>query len=171
MDPARSLRNFKADITSSNYTSRVKAQTIYNSAKMDAEDTTNKTNYDGTFVFNDDRSSILTFRSYGLKKELILGNDLCIPPSTEVECGSAPCSQPEYFQTYNSMYTVRDGSYNFIELFGEYGLGKNDLCKANLWKTTGAYIDPSENLPPKFTLNYNIGILDCTNFTKKIKFE
>ena len=170
MDPARSLRNFKADLTSSNYTQRKKAQSIYNSVKSHAANG-NATDYNRNIIFTTDNNSVQSFRSFKMRGLLILGNDICIPSSSSADCSSATCAKPEYYQTYNSMYTVRDGSYNFFELFGEYGLGKNDLCKLDFWKTTGQYIDPENELPPKFTNNYNIGLLDCSNFIKKIKFN
>jgi len=170
MDPARSLRNTKADLTASNYINRKKAQSIYNSIKTEAA-TGSSSNYNGSVIFSKNNDSVINFRSFNLRGQLILGNDICIPAYTSTDCSNATCADPAYFQTYNSMYTVRDGSYNFFELFGEYGLGKNDLCKMDLWKTTGAYIDPDNNLPPKYTNNYNIGLLDCSNFIKKIKFS
>ena len=85
MDPARSLRNTKADLTASNYINRKKAQTIYNSIKTEAA-TGSSSNYNGSVIFTENNDSVRNFRSFKLRGQLILGNDICIPAYTSNDC-------------------------------------------------------------------------------------
>ncbi len=173
MDRHHSLRNVKADITASDYISRKKARSIYNTVKTEAALNV-ESNYDGTIVFDSSNTTVDNFRSYDLRYHTVLGNELCDPPATS-DCSLSPCNEPIGFQTYNNMYTVRDTSNayfnDFIQFFGEYGFGKNDVCKYDLWKTTGAYVESTNNVfPPRGNQQYNIDILNCFDVTKNITF-
>jgi len=170
MDRNHSLRNVKADITASDYISRKKSRSIYNTVKSESALKLDS-NFDGTIVFDELNTTVNNFRSYDLRYHTVLGNELCDPPATS-DCSLSPCNEPIGFQTYNNMYTSRDTSNSFIELFGEYGFGKNDLCKYDLWKRRGAYVKSTNNvlLVPRGNQQYNIDILNCFSLTKNISF-
>ena len=81
MDRHHSLRNVKADITASDYISRKKARSIYNTVKTEAALNV-ESNYDGTIVFDSSNTTVDNFRSYDLRYHTVLGNELCDPPAT-----------------------------------------------------------------------------------------